>query len=31
MYNKILKENEQKIGYTYNQSYMEQNIHVIEP
>ncbi|CAH0133550.1 MULTISPECIES: hypothetical protein [Rahnella] len=31
MYNKVLRENEQNLGYNYNQSYMEQHIHVIEP
>lgn len=31
MYNQVLSENEQELGYTYNQSYLEQRIHVIEP
>lgn len=31
MYNKVLSENEQFLDYHYNTSYMEQNIHVIEP
>ncbi|MBF7997467.1 hypothetical protein [Rahnella laticis] len=30
MYNQVLSENEQELGYTYNQSYLEQRIHVIE-
>jgi len=31
MYNKVLSENEQFLDYHYNRSYVEQNIHVIEP
>ena len=31
MYHKVLSENEQEVGYYYNSSYKELNIHVIEP